>query len=452
MSRVGLKLAGRYKITGQLGQGGLGAVYAAHDRVLERTVAVKLLASTAGREQLGRFRREAKVLAMFKHPNVVSVFDVGWHEGGIFVVMEHVAGPDLGEILYAAGERLPVDQVLRYAVPLSDALAHLHGHQPQVIHRDLKPQNIIVDDDGTVKICDFGLAVAPDAMQTRYTQPGTRMGTPAYMSPEQCLGLDPGPGSDLYSFGAVLYTLLTNGPPFGIDGAFNEYAKRVINEAPRPVTVCCPEAPPGLAALVHDLLAKDPAARPTAPEVRDILAALAAPPRTPGRTLPDPTVPTSPAGPAPTLPDPARPTLPDPARPTLPDPATAEADVATLVPSAAEETIGDGPRDTTTVRRPRDDDSGRALEAGEVLLRQGDYARADRHFTELAHRLRAEDRAAGEDLLAAEFGRIRSRFGLGGEAAAALRLVRLSVRAEATLGREHPLVREIRAYLDEKAG
>lgn len=444
MSAIGAKLARRYRITRQLGQGGQGAVYAARDERLNRTVAVKLLTSTAGPEQLGRFRREAKVLAMIKHPNVVSVFDVGSHEGGIFVVMEHVAGPNLAHIQIEAGP-LPVVQVLRYAAPLADALTRLHGHKFPVIHRDLKPQNIVLDDDGTVKICDFGLAVAPDALLTRFTQPGTRMGTPEYMSPEQCLGQDPGTATDVYSLGAVLYSLLTAGPPFGRYGTFNEYAERVIREAPEPVTVRCPEAPPWLAHLINDMLAKDPAARPSARQVRKILVSLTAPPRITARTLPDPLARTSPDAPVPTLPDPLRPTLPDSGY--APENAVAERDIVTGVPLAAAGGEADDPEDTT-VRQPRDDELGRTLELGELLLRQGHYARADHHFTDLAHRLRAEDRTAGPDLFAAEFGRVRSRFGLGADHVAALRLVRLSTRAEATLGHDHPLVRKIRAYLD----
>ncbi|MFC5924148.1 serine/threonine-protein kinase [Micromonospora vulcania] len=381
MSIEGARLAGRYRITGRLGAGGHGTVYAAHDQRLNRLVAVKLLIDDPDPELLARFQREAEILAMIRHPNVVAIFDIGRHDdGSAFVVMEHLAGPDLAHLQFEAGS-LNATQTLRYAVPVADALVCLHEHPTPVIHRDLKPQNLVLDGDGTVKICDFGISAVPEAMLTRLTRPGMVLGTAAYMSPEQWRGDDPDRATDIYSLGAVLYALLAGGPPLKMEGGPATCARRVNNDAPEPIVVRSPAVPPELAELIHGMLAKSPAARPTARTVRDTLHALA----------------------------------------------------------------------TAAPVRPTESATDSALRVGDLLLGEHRYVEADRHFTDLAHRLRDVDDADPSARIAAEFGRVRSRFGLGEEAVAAFRLVRLVARAQAALGDDHPLVREIRAYLDTRS-
>ncbi|GAB3931888.1 hypothetical protein GCM10027614_82860 [Micromonospora vulcania] len=240
MSIEGARLAGRYRITGRLGAGGHGTVYAAHDQRLNRLVAVKLLIDDPDPELLARFQREAEILAMIRHPNVVAIFDIGRHDdGSAFVVMEHLAGPDLAHLQFEAGS-LNATQTLRYAVPVADALVCLHEHPTPVIHRDLKPQNLVLDGDGTVKICDFGISAVPEAMLTRLTRPGMVLGTAAYMSPEQWRGDDPDRATDIYSLGAVLYALLAGGPPLKMEGGPATCARRVNNDAPEPIVVRSP--------------------------------------------------------------------------------------------------------------------------------------------------------------------------------------------------------------------
>ncbi|MEV4824507.1 serine/threonine-protein kinase [Micromonospora sp. NPDC049274] len=381
MSIEGTRLAGRYRVTARLGAGGHGTVYAAQDERLRRLVAVKLLNEDADPELLARFQREAEILAMIKHPNVVAIFDVGRHDdGAAFVVMEHLAGPDLAHVQFDAG-CLSVAQTLRYAVPVADALVCLHEHPTPVIHRDLKPQNLVLDADGTIKICDFGVSTVPEAMLTRLTRPGMVLGTAAYMSPEQWRGDAPDRATDIYSLGAVLYALLAGGPPLRMQGGPATCARRVEREAPESIVDRCPSVPPALADLIHAMLAKSAAARPTARAVRDALRA------------------------------------------------TATADAA---------------------RSPAGDVDP-AVQEGDLLLAEGRYAEAARHFTDLAHRLRDVGDVDPVARVAAEFGRVRSRFGLGEEAVASLRLVRLAARARAALGDDHPLVRQIHAYLDVKS-
>ena len=397
MTGHGSRLPERYRILRRLGGGGQGVVYAAHDEVLNREVAIKVLAADSDPGHLARFQREAQVLAMIKHPNVVSIFDLGWHDGGAFVVMEQLTGPDLGRIQYDAG-CLPVTRVLHYTVPVADALTRLHQPPTPVVHRDIKPQNLVLDGDGTVKVCDFGLAALPEASLTRLTEPGVPMGTAAYMSPEQCRGDDPGTATDIYSFGAVLYSLLAGGPPFAGPGPFAAYARRIIHDVPDSIVDYCPDVPPDLADLIHGMLAKEPATRPTAGEVHDALRALA---------------------------------------------------VSTADPRHDLVRERENP---TGVRLPVDQpDPAYDPAAGELLLSQGRYAEANRFFTALAHRLRADGLDADPRRFAAELGRVRSRYGLGDEEVAALRLIRLVAGAEAALGPDHPQVREIRAYLDLKS-
>ncbi|HZC29393.1 MAG TPA: serine/threonine-protein kinase, partial [Gaiellaceae bacterium] len=204
-------LVGRYRIVRRLGAGGMAVVELAHDLQLDRPVAIKLL----GENLLGdadvrrRFVREARSAARLAHPNVVRVFDTGEAAGRPFIVMEYVAGASLAAVLHERG-KLPPDEVVRLGMQASAGLGHAHGHD--LVHRDVKPQNLILRDDGTLKIADFGLVRGDET--THVTRDGTLLGTAAYIAPEQAAGAEVTAAADIYSLGAVFYELLTGRPPY----------------------------------------------------------------------------------------------------------------------------------------------------------------------------------------------------------------------------------------------
>ena len=217
-SLVGRQI-GPYQIVARIGAGGMGVVYKARDRRLERTVAVKVLPAALidNRDRLKRFVREARAASALNHPNIITIYDIG-NEGGIdFVVMEHVSGKTLDQLIPRKGMRL--NEALKLAVQIADALAK--AHSAGIIHRDLKPTNAMVTDDGRVKVLDFGLAKAiwgresnPDlsqssAMTGPETLAGQIVGTPSYMSPEQVRGKEVDNRTDIWAFGCLLYELLT---------------------------------------------------------------------------------------------------------------------------------------------------------------------------------------------------------------------------------------------------
>ena len=276
---VGTLLAGRYRLLEQIGRGGFGTVFRGSDVDLGREVAVKLMRAgfpdDQAEELLARFDREARVMAMIKHPNIVMVYDRGRHGGGAFVVMEFLPGPDLGVLQRRTG-LLPIADVLHYGRQVAAGLEGLHGHTTPVIHRDLKPRNLILDHGGVLKICDFGVASLPTAGVTRYTTVRAAIGTDVYMSPEQVRGDQVTPASDVYSFGAVLYSLLAGGPPFSNEGGFDACAHRIVTEPPEPIVTRRPDVPPPLADLIHVMLAKPAPARPDATAVRHELERIAA--------------------------------------------------------------------------------------------------------------------------------------------------------------------------------
>src|SRR5688500_18518316 len=196
---------GRYELGERIGGGGMAEVVAAHARKLDRRVAVKLLRDGAvdprARE---RFVREAQHAARFSHPNVVSIYDVGDADGQPFLVMELVEGKSLAEIL-AARRSIPVDEALVITAALLAAL--MAAHEQGLVHRDVKPGNGLVTRDGTVKLADFGIAKAAEAMTAGLTATGQVMGTPTYLSPEQVEGHEATPQTDLYATGVVLYEM-----------------------------------------------------------------------------------------------------------------------------------------------------------------------------------------------------------------------------------------------------
>ena len=246
---------GRYRLGHPLGHGGMATVYLARDTELDRPVAVKVLAeNAAGDDGLRkRFLREARLAARLSHPNVVGVFDAGEDDGRPFLVMEHVEGETLADLL-ARRVKLPAEEVRGLGQQAARGLAH--AHSAGLVHRDVKPQNLLLREDGTLKIADFGIARAAEG--TALTQAGTVLGTAAYLAPEQALGEQATPASDVYSLGAVLYELLTGRPPIEVR-SFEDLAKA---KPIAPVRELAPETPRDLEDLVMRCLARNPSYRP----------------------------------------------------------------------------------------------------------------------------------------------------------------------------------------------
>lgn len=249
----GDEVAGRYRLEELQGHGPMSEVWRAHDRTLDRTVAVKLLSPTA---DLERFRREARSLAALAHENVMRVFDYGEDAAGPFMALEWLPGGTLDDRL-AAGAPPPAETA-RIAHGIAAGLAHLHSRG--LVHRDLKPANVLFDVEDRPKLGDFGLVRHALGSGT-LTEAGTVLGTAAYISPEQASGEPVGPASDVYSFGVVLFRMLTGSLPFVADDALRliELHRR---EPPPAVERLSPEAPSSFAALTAASLQKDPAARP----------------------------------------------------------------------------------------------------------------------------------------------------------------------------------------------
>jgi serine/threonine-protein kinase len=235
----------------------MASVHLARDTELDRPVALKLLAENlSGDESVHRrFVREARLAASLSHPNVVSVFDAGDDGGRPYIVMEYVDGENLAELLARRG-RIPPDEARGLALQAAQGLAHAHA--ARLVHRDVKPQNLILRRDGTLKIADFGIARAAEA--TALTQAGTVLGTAAYLSPEQALGEEVTPATDVYSLGVVLYELLTGRTPFQVE-TLDDLAQRPAMEV-APVRELVPGVPRDLEDVVMHCLARNPEYRP----------------------------------------------------------------------------------------------------------------------------------------------------------------------------------------------
>ncbi|KUP96512.1 serine/threonine-protein kinase [Thermobifida cellulosilytica] len=254
-------LEGRYELR-PLASGGMGEVWEGHDTRLDREVAVKFLRFPDGvhDEQLvRRFIRESRITARLEHPGVPAVFDRGTHEGRPYLVMQRVHGISVSDLIAEEGE-LPVGWAAAIAAQVCAVLTAAHG--ASLVHRDLKPSNLMLEPEGTVKVLDFGLAVALDRNDfSQITRTGQTLGTPAYMAPEQvAVGMST-PQSDLYALGCVLHQMLTGQQPFTGSTAYATMNKQV-SEPPQSVRVHRPEVPAAFADLVLQLLAKKPEDRP----------------------------------------------------------------------------------------------------------------------------------------------------------------------------------------------
>ncbi len=262
---------GRYELHRRLGRGGMAEVYLARDQMLDRPVAVKVLfpalATDAGFVE--RFRREAQSAANLQHPNVVSVFDWGEANGTYFIVMEYVEGHTLAEMLRDEG-RLHPDRAAEITADIAAALGF--AHRNGVVHRDVKPGNVLVTPDGQVKVADFGIARAiSDTSDQNLTKTGSVMGTATYFSPEQARGAPVDPRSDIYSLGCVLYEMTTGHAPFSGDSAV-AIAYKHVQENPVPPRQIDPALPETLEAITLKCLAKNPANRyPSAQDLRSDL-------------------------------------------------------------------------------------------------------------------------------------------------------------------------------------
>jgi serine/threonine-protein kinase len=252
---VGELIADRYELEELVGTGGMSSVYRAHDRLLERDVALKVLHPqfTADTDYVERFRREARSVAQLSHPNIVTVIDRGEQDDRQFIVFEYVAGENLKALVEREGP-LPEEQAVRLALQIARALGFAHEHG--LVHRDVKPQNVLLNGDGQAKVTDFGIARSLD-VKSGLTQTGTVMGTSDYIAPEQARGSQVDEQSDIYSLGAVLYELLTGEVPFPGDN-FVAVAMQHINEPPPSVRERRPDVSPRLDAVIRRAMAKEP--------------------------------------------------------------------------------------------------------------------------------------------------------------------------------------------------
>jgi len=258
---------GHYRIEAKLGEGGMGLVYRAFDTHLDRPVAIKILRAdaTTSPERKRRFVQEAKAASALNHPNIIHIYDIGLSGDTDFIAMEFVAGKTLHQLIGKNG--LPVRDTLKYSIQIADALAR--AHSAGIVHRDLKPTNIIIAEDGRVKLLDFGLAKLTEksvdseaatatttAEEAPQTEEGSIVGTVAYMSPEQAEGRKVDARSDIFSFGSVLYEMVTGRRPF--EGATRiSTLSAILHAEPQPVGDLAPDLPAELEKIISRCLRKD---------------------------------------------------------------------------------------------------------------------------------------------------------------------------------------------------
>ncbi|MGY1746077.1 serine/threonine-protein kinase [Blastococcus sp. SYSU D00695] len=361
---AGHLVAGRYRLLGQIAGGGMGTVWRAHDELLGRTVAVKQVVPPPGADQelvdqqRQRALREGRIAARLSHPHAISVYDVATDGGQPWLVMEYLPSRSLAQVLHEDGPLGP-EPVAQIGAQVADALAATHA--AGIVHRDVKPANVLVgrggDVEGLVKITDFGISHASG--DVTLTQTGQITGTPAFLAPEVAQGAEMSEASDVFSLGATLYTCLEGEPPFGMDDNALRLLHRVAGGGARP-----PSRAGSLSAPLVAMLADDPAARPTMPQVRDRLARLAAgrdgDPTTvllartdlrpaPGRARTE-SLPAGGAPVTPPVPAPASPTPPPPA--AAPDPSPAPAPAPAPGPESRRDTEPAGPPRPPDTPRP----------------------------------------------------------------------------------------------------
>src|SRR5277367_6420676 len=286
MTLLGTVIGGRYRLDGEIGRGGMSTVYRAYDTVLERPVAIKLMHRdiAADSDQLERFRREARSVAQLNHPHVVTVIDAGEEEGDAggeeaisspYIVLEYVDGETLKDVIRREGP-LEIPQAIAYAIEIARALGAAHEHQ--IVHRDVKPHNVLISEEGGAKITDFG--IARTLTEEGLTMAGRVLGTTDYVSPEQALGQPVTGQSDLYSLGIVLFEMLTGSVPFHGSSPVAVAMKHVREEVPD-VLLLRPELSAATAAVVDRAVSKDlarryPDATSMAADLEDVLAIEAA--------------------------------------------------------------------------------------------------------------------------------------------------------------------------------
>lgn len=252
-------LGNRYEIREKLGSGGMAVVYKGHDRLLDRPVAIKILQDNIAADEatVRRFHQEAQAVARLSHPNIVATYDVGEEQGCHYLVMEYVSGHDLKELLKERNTFSPAEAV-QVTRQICEALQH--AHENGVVHRDIKPHNILITHGGRVKVTDFGLARAAAATEATITYPGTMLGSVHYLSPEQAKGKLAGKEADIYALGVVLYEMLTGVLPFQGDSPVSVAIKHV-QDNPAPPRSIKPEIPAALEKVVLKAMQKDPGQR-----------------------------------------------------------------------------------------------------------------------------------------------------------------------------------------------
>src|ERR1700704_424506 len=250
---LGTTLNGRYRLEARIGAGGMSTVYRATDETLQRQVAIKLMNREVASEsdQLERFRREARAVAQLSHPHIVGVIDAGEDESRPYIVFGYVGGETLKERIRRLG-RLPIAEAVAYAIEISRALGAAHARH--IVHRDVKPQNVLIDEEGSAKVTDFGIARTLD--EEGLTADGRVLGTTDYVSPEQALGQSVTGQSDLYSLGIVLYEMLTGQVPFSGETPV-AVAMRHVREQVPDVQALRPEVSAATASVVDRAVAKD---------------------------------------------------------------------------------------------------------------------------------------------------------------------------------------------------
>ena len=246
---------GRYQIVKELGKGSMGVVYQAYDPQIDRSVAIKVLRQDRLTSEafIQRFLREAKAIGRLSHPNIVTVYDVGEDQGTIYIAMEFLEGEPLHKIM--EGKRFGLQEILHLGIQAAETLDY--AHRKGIIHRDVKPSNIILQSSGQIKITDFGIAHIEDTSASVQTQSGEILGTPAYMSPEQVMGQPIDGRSDLFSLGIILYELSSGKRPFGGENLTAIFHSITQTNPPEPAKIN-PDIPQNLSQIILKCLRKTP--------------------------------------------------------------------------------------------------------------------------------------------------------------------------------------------------